>query len=157
MKHLGLAAVAIAAIAGIAFVSGIGNHPVDAQQARLAPERPLVFVPGLLGSMLCRTGADGEQTIVFGTADALGQFPALAVDAAGDDLEPCGLLREVSFLGVFTQTVYGPFVERLEQAGYREGETLFVFDYDWRLSIFDNAERLAGYDPRQRPYRYRRA
>ena len=145
MKHLGLAAVAIAAVAGIALFTGIGNHRADAQQARLSPERPLVFVPGLLGSMLCRTEADGTETVVWGTVDSLGQFPMLAVDPDHSDVEPCGLIREVSFLGVFTQTVYGPFIDRLVEAGYREGETLFVFDYDWRLSIFDNAKRLADY------------
>jgi pimeloyl-ACP methyl ester carboxylesterase len=145
MKLLGLAAVAIAAVAGIALVSGIGNHRADAQQARLTPERPLVFVPGLLGSMLCRAEADGTQTVVWGTVDSLGEFPTLAVDPSNNDIEPCGLIREVSFLGVFTQTVYGPFIDRLVAAGYREGETLFVFDYDWRLSIFDNAHRLADY------------
>ena len=118
--------------------------PASAQQPP-APERPLVFVPGLLGSSLCRPGADGQPIVVWGSIDALGHFPSLAVDSDANEIVPCGLLREISFLGIFSQTVYAPIVERLEAAGYREGETLFVFDYDWRLSVFDNAELLAAF------------
>jgi pimeloyl-ACP methyl ester carboxylesterase len=147
MKLFGfIAAFAVAgAMASIALLNTAGTHPAGAQQMPLAPERPLVFVPGLLGSMLCRTGPAGEKTVVWGTVDALGQFPTLGVNATGDEVEPCGLIREVSFLGVFNQTVYGPFIDRLEAAGYREGETLFIFDYDWRLSALDNAKLLADY------------
>lgn len=134
-----------AALMCVALLNTAGSRPAQAQQPLPAPERPLVFVPGMLGSMLCRPGSDGEKTVVWGTVEAIGQFPTLAVVPAADDIEPCGLIREISYLGVFAQTVYGPFVDRLEKAGYREGETLFVFDYDWRLSVFDNARRLADY------------
>jgi pimeloyl-ACP methyl ester carboxylesterase len=146
MKILGFAAaLAIgAALVGIAVLGPMKPRPTQAQQSPLTPERPLVFVPGMLGSMLCRTGADGVETVVWGTVDAMGQFPTLAVTAA-NDVEPCGLIREISYLGIFSQTVYGPFIDRLEQAGYRSGETLFVFDYDWRLSVVDNAKRLAAF------------
>ncbi len=138
-----IAAAVVVRIAWAALPALVGNHAALAHQVA-APERPLVFVPGLLGSMLCRPGADGENTTVWGTVDAMEQFPTLAV-TSGDDIEPCGLIREISYLGLYTQTVYGPFIDRLEQAGYREGETLFIFDYDWRLSILENARRLAGY------------
>lgn len=146
MKTLGFAATFLiaAALAGIALYA-VETRPATALQQSAAPERPLVFVPGLLGSSLCRPGPDGEATVVWGTVDAIGQFPTLALTPGGSDLVPCGLIHEISFLGVATQTVYGPFIDRLEQAGYREGETLFVFDYDWRLSVFDNAKKLAEY------------
>jgi pimeloyl-ACP methyl ester carboxylesterase len=147
MKIFGFiaASVVAAVMAFTALLNTAGTYPAGAQQVPRAPERPLVFVPGLLGSMLCRTGPDREETVVWGTIDALGQLPTLVVDPTGNDIEPCGLIREVSFLGVFTQAVYGPFLDRLEAAGYREGETLFVFDYDWRLSVLDNAKRLADF------------
>ncbi len=134
-----------AALVSIAVLSPMETRPTRAQQSPLVPERPLVFVPGMLGSMLCRPGVEGEETVVWGTVDAMGQFPTLAVDPAANDVEPCGLIREISYLGIFTQTVYGPFVDRLKAAGYRDGETLFVFDYDWRLSVFDNAAQLAAF------------
>lgn len=111
----------------------------------VSPQRPLVFVPGLLGSQLCRPGPGGEETVVWGTVGAIGSFPSLALGEEADDVEPCGLIQEVNFLGLYTQDVYGPFIERLEQAGYREGETLFIFDYDWRLSAFENAKSLGAF------------
>jgi pimeloyl-ACP methyl ester carboxylesterase len=101
--------------------------------------RPVVFIPGVLGSMLCH-----GDSVVWGTVDVIGQFPSLDLATSGD-IEPCGLIREISFLGVYRQTVYGPFMDRLEAAGYEQGKTLFVFDYDWRLSVFDNAKRLAAF------------
>jgi pimeloyl-ACP methyl ester carboxylesterase len=147
MKILGLTvtSLACAAIACVVLVASMQNHPVQAQQTVVAPERPLVFVPGLLGSRLCRPGPEGEETLVWGTSDALGQFPTLAVTQARSDIVPCGLIREISFLGIFSQAMYGPFIDRLERKGYREGENLFVFDYDWRLSVFDNAKLLANF------------
>ena len=109
------------------------------------PGRPLVVVPGLLGSRLCRPDADGRLAVVWGTVASIGQFPSLAMGATPDTVEPCGLIREVNYLGVYTQEVYSPLIKRLEAAGYEEGKTLFLFDYDWRLSVVDNAQRLAYY------------
>jgi pimeloyl-ACP methyl ester carboxylesterase len=136
------ALVVAAGMAAAAFVVTSAAPPATAPQTATAVERPLIFIPGLLGSRLCRTSPAGETTVVWGTVDAIGQFPTLAVGGT-DDVTPCGLIREVSYLGLFTQTVYDPIVTRLEAAGYREGETLFIFDYDWRLSILDNARRLS--------------
>lgn len=147
MRLLGIAVAITAglALAGLALLNATRHGPTLAQQPVVAaPERPLVFVPGLLGSMLCRTGPDGEEVVAWGNVDALGSFPSLAVTET-NDIEPCGLIREVSFLGIFTQTVYAPFIDRLTAAGYEEGKTLFVFDYDWRLSVLDNAKRLAEF------------
>jgi pimeloyl-ACP methyl ester carboxylesterase len=115
--------------------------------ARAAPDRPLVFIPGLLGSRLCRDVA-GEETVVWGTIGAFRHLVSLRLDdrpdAAGD-VRPCGLVREVSILGPIRQEFYGPIIDRLAEAGYREGQDLFVFDYDWRQSVFDNAARLAAF------------
>jgi pimeloyl-ACP methyl ester carboxylesterase len=116
--------------------------------AGATPNRPLVFIPGLLGSRLCRPNPanPSEPTVVWGTLGAVFSFPTLrlvhAAGAKADDVKPCGLLREVAYLGVFTQEVYGPIIRHLEQVGYREGRDLFVFDYDWRRSVFDNAQAL---------------
>lgn len=134
-----------AAVFGCLALSWTMANPTATAQSPTTPDRPLVFVPGLLGSKLCGIDDAGKEVVVWGSVEALGQFPALALRTAGDELEPCGLIREVSFLGIFTQSVYAPFIERLEGAGYREGETLFVFDYDWRRSVFENAGRLADF------------
>ncbi len=152
MKLFGVVAALVGTLLlCVSLLSAAGEHPAAAQPSA-APQRPLVFVPGLLGSKLCRTGEEGEEVVVWGTAEALGNFPALALEgAAGLEIVPCGLIREISYLGIFSQAVYRPFIERLATAGYREGETLFVFDYDWRLSVFDNAEKLAAFVERNVP------
>lgn len=106
---------------------------------------PVVVVPGLLGSRLCRETADGEQQVVWGTVASITQFPTLAYDPGDTQTQPCGLIREISYLGVYKQEVYAGFVDRLHDEGYREGEDLFLFDYDWRLSVFDNARILADF------------
>jgi pimeloyl-ACP methyl ester carboxylesterase len=65
-------------------------------------------------------------------------------------------VREIVYFGLFTQEVYGPVITHLSRLGYREEHDLFVFDYDWRRSVFHNAERLAAFvrekvpDPSQR-------
>ncbi len=144
MKIFGfVAALATAVVLAFVASGSLTTGATPGAQAD-APTRPLLFVPGLLGSRLCRPGPDGAETVVWGTTDAFSQFPSLAL-AGETDIVPCGLIREISFLGVLTQQVYGPFLDRLEEAGYREGETLFVFDYDWRLSVLDNAERLSRF------------
>ena len=147
MKVTAFASAAVLLVGLIACVLlGLpGTEPVRAAQPQAGTKRPLVFVPGLLGSMLCRPGADGGRTVVWGTLDAMGQFPSLALAPGQNDIEPCGLIREVSYFGIFSQDIYGPFIDRLVAAGYRDGETLFVFDYDWRLSVLDNADRLAAF------------
>src|SRR5829696_3522713 len=128
---------------------------------RPEPKRPLIFVPGLLGSRLCRPSQKNpnEPVLVWGSLSALSQFLSLRLDPDGakDETTPCGLLREVVFFGGFAQDVYAPVIAHLEQIGYAEGRNLFVFAYDWRRSVFENAERLAAFvsekvpDPAQPP------
>ena len=40
---------------------------------------------------------------------------------------------------------YDGLIERLEEAGYEEGEDLFVFNYDWTQSVSRTASQLAEY------------
>jgi pimeloyl-ACP methyl ester carboxylesterase len=60
------------------------------------------------------------------------------------------------FLGCCVQDVYAPVIAHLHKLGYREGVNLFIFDYDWRRSAFDNAAKLESFvrekipDPFQR-------
>src|SRR5690606_32517721 len=126
MKLFGVVAALVGTLLlCVSLLSAAGEHPAAAQPSA-APQRPLVFVPGLLGSKLGRTGEEREEVVVWGTAEALGNFPALALEgAAGLEIVPCGLIRDISYLGIFSQAVYRPFIERLATAGYREGETLF--------------------------------
>jgi hypothetical protein len=70
------------------------------------PKRPLIFVPGLLGSRLCgQAPSTSVEHVVWGTLGALAEFPTLRLgtDPRGREVRPCGLLREVAIFGRFTQ------------------------------------------------------
>jgi pimeloyl-ACP methyl ester carboxylesterase len=75
----------------------------------------------------------------------------LSQEEHGGEIKPCGLVREVVFLGVFKQEVYAPVLSHLAQLGYQEDKNLFIFDYDWRQSVFANATALAEFVRRKSP------
>lgn len=130
----------------------------QAQAPSATARRPIVFIPGLLGSRLCRDNPakPSEPELVWGSVAGLKQFPTMRLGAGADDLKPCGVVREVMFLGLIVQDVYAPVLTHLETMGYREGKDLFIFDYDWRRSTFENAAKLETFvrekipDPFQR-------
>lgn len=135
---IGWAAVLLAVVAPGATVQGAE------QEARA----PLILVPGLMGSRLCRDnpGNPSEPRVVWGTLPALLEFPNIRLPKSGkDDIRPCGLVREIAVLGPLKQHYYGPVVAHLEEIGYREGRDLHVFDYDWRRSVFENAKALDAF------------
>jgi pimeloyl-ACP methyl ester carboxylesterase len=132
------------------FVVLLSGAPTSAQttpQANTSIQRPLILIPGLLGSRLCRPDPSSPKTtqVVWGTVGALRQFPTIRMlheAGASDPIKPCGVVREIVFLGLYRQDVYAPIIRHLEKTGYRENRNLFVFAYDWRRSVFDNAKAL---------------
>jgi len=140
-------------VLGTPFETGVASA-----QTLSAARRPIIFVPGLLGSRLCRDNPanPASPTLVWGSAAALKSFPTLRVTGGTDDIKPCGILRDIVFLGLLVQDVYAPVIAHLHKLGYREGVNLFIFDYDWRRSAFDNAAKLESFvrekipDPFQR-------
>jgi pimeloyl-ACP methyl ester carboxylesterase len=139
---------AAAALVVIGAVVSDGWRGATAQAAAEAPRRPLVFIPGLLGSRLCRPNPDNprDPIVAWGTLAALPSLSDLKLETDDeDDIRPCGLVRDVVFFGLYTQEVYSPIIARLERLGYRENKDLLIFDYDWRRSVFDNAQALAAF------------
>ncbi|MFZ5693850.1 MAG: lipase/acyltransferase domain-containing protein [Pseudomonadota bacterium] len=122
----------------------------DPSQSDASTRRPLILVPGLLGSRLCRPDPSSpkKMQVVWGTVAALRQFPTIRLShepGAADPIKPCGLVREIVFLGLYRQDVYAPIIRHLETIGYRENRDLHVFAYDWRRSVFDNAKALEAF------------
>jgi len=151
--------IACAVLVAAIVVLLAGNDTASAQAPSAAARRPLILIPGLLGSRLCRDNPanPAEPILAWGSVGALPNFPSLRITGSGaDDLKPCGILREIVFLGLLVQDVYAPIVAHLQQIGYREGTDLFIFDYDWRRSVFDSAAQLEKFardkipDPSQR-------
>jgi pimeloyl-ACP methyl ester carboxylesterase len=149
-------ACAILAAAIVLLTAGDVSY---AQTPSANARRPIVFIPGLLGSRLCRANPanPAEPILVWGSVGALSNFSSLRfTEGEASNVKPCGVIREVAFLGVIVQEVYGPAIAHLEKIGYRQGVDLFIFDYDWRRSVFDNAAQLESFvrekipDPFQR-------
>ncbi|MGV3635190.1 MAG: hypothetical protein ACO1NY_12645, partial [Pseudorhodoplanes sp.] len=107
---VGRVGVVTALLAG-AFGSLAGPAAAQPRPAQFKAERPLVLVPGLLGSRLCRPDPANPKTmqVVWGTVGALRQFPTIRLShdvGASDPIRPCGVVREIVYLGLYKQDVY---------------------------------------------------
>lgn len=153
-----LAALALlAALPLSACVRAPEPEVVPRLEAGPSPEVPVVFVPGVTGSVLRDRGTgevvwgagrnllvprDGGYVLARPVAPPPGREPRLA---AG------GVLEEVR-LGPARQPVYGPLLAALAAGGYRRGDldapgpgdTLFGFAYDWRRSNVESAGELVA-------------
>jgi pimeloyl-ACP methyl ester carboxylesterase len=110
--------------------------------AASAPERPIIFIPGILGSKLCQ-----GNTTLWGTARSLSNFDKLELKPGEPTLiKSCGLVENISLLGPFwTIHQYDRILSALHDLEFVEGSNLFIFDYDWRLSNYDTAKTLQGF------------
>src|ERR1044071_5989987 len=108
------------------------------------PFRPLVFVPGILGSEL----VDQNGELVWGGLKSFKRFADLEITEKGP-IKPLRVgnpIGNISILGPFwTVHQYDGLLKTLKELNYREGETLFVFPYDWRLSNLETAQKLRDY------------
>jgi pimeloyl-ACP methyl ester carboxylesterase len=129
----------------------------NATFGQATPALPTILIPGILGSKLCSS----DQKVVWGTSRSLTNLARLELSKPGaETLHACGLVEDIQVLGPFysvkaytglREDLTGDFGFKLKsdvtpKAG-AEGTSsrdpdLFVFDYDWRLSITDNAEKL---------------
>lgn len=104
--------------------------------ARSSEIRPVVFIPGLMGSTL--KNSKNEQ--VWGSIkDTTDRFEELAfpVDSRGDKLTSTGILDSLSlYLGWVKILAYGPMTDFLKSAA---GGKYHAFHYDWRQSNFASA------------------
>jgi len=111
-----------------------------------APVRPtVIFVSGLTGSVLFDRV---EQRVAWGDFRSgflprdLGYTTAVPIGPAEDRIEARGPILDFKF-GLYHREVYSPIERSLEANGYRLGEDLFMFGYDWRRSNVDSARNLA--------------
>lgn len=129
--------------------------------ARAEPERPLIIIPGIVGSEL----SNEVSEVIWGRVSSLrpSNFSALNLlpeEGAPVALTPTDALRSVPLLfGTINVGVYSEIIDflkgetsifdtaaRREILGeYTEGEDLFVFAYDWRRSNFANAVLLNSF------------
>ncbi|WP_435988558.1 lipase family alpha/beta hydrolase [Sulfitobacter sp. SH24] len=120
------------------FVSILCFGPVHAQSKELSgfspSPKPIVFVPGVMGSRLFR-----------GKEEIWGLFPFEAKSVIYDPEEEIRteVLDSISFLGATMRDwAYGPFMIEQKESFTTD---LYTFSYDWRASNRVSAESLNKY------------
>ena len=108
-------------------------------------KRPLVVVPGILGSVLSENGE-----IVWGTSRSLKRDNISRLNLISDsaaDLRATDIVRQVPLLfGLINVPVYSALIRFLSDSlGYQEGANLHVFYYDWRRTNFATAKHLSEF------------
>lgn len=126
--------------------------------ARAEPDRPLIVIPGIVGSELSNADSD----VIWGRASSLRarnfrQLNLLPAQGEAVPLTPTDALRDVPLafgtinIGVYSgiidfligkTSIFDSAAQRQILGDYSEGENLFVFAYDWRRSNFANAVLL---------------
>jgi len=109
-----------------------------AQNTAPHPKRPLVLIPGTLGSKLC----DQDNNVIWGTGRSLLNLEKLDLTPGGSGikLHACGLITKIEILGpLYSIKAYDKLVRFLNEEGFIEGQNLFLFDYDWRQSNYKTA------------------
>lgn len=108
---------------------------------------PVIIVPGILGSRLVRASDHSDElwpkVIKLALPGPDTYLNDLALNSLGEelsenDMDAVDIIREEL---VFK--FYGALIDILVQDGYIENQDLFVFPYDWRLNLRDQANRLA--------------
>ena len=106
-------------------------------------ERPLIVIPGILGSTLSdeRCGS-----AVWGDRKSLWRLEQLRLGLNGQETvrshRACSLIGAVQIVGPLKVDAYADLLATLNRMDYREGDNLFLFPYDWRRSNFETARKL---------------
>jgi pimeloyl-ACP methyl ester carboxylesterase len=137
--------------------------------SEISTRTPVIFVPGVSGSILVNTLHDDEIWLGLGPGDLLMREELRTDWPQVRDIQATDVIRKIiPGLSFRKNDIYGTYLEKLVAEGYREymvagdpvlrtlegcdynGQkanvpSLFVFAYDWRLSNIVNAEKLKNY------------
>jgi hypothetical protein len=106
---------------------------------RLNGLRSLLVIPALFGTEL----HDEQQGAIWGTFGCLYRGPRLATLAGGLRGRPGRVMSSIPLLAGLRYDILDSLQRALGKAGYRRGENLHFFAYDWRLRAVDQAGALA--------------
>jgi len=119
------------------------------------PRYRLIFVPGIMGSSLelippggatPRVVWDGNVFTIFRTI-----FTEPEVLHAFTSLRPVDIIQETTIGPVPYQDIYKTLFSFLRNTLNYDGENLFAFPYDWRQSVFTEAQRLIDFIDKELP------
>jgi len=106
------------------------------------PARPVVIIPGILGSVLS-SKSDGQ--VIWGDRLSLTRLSKLEIPSGPRDpfeseqLNPVGIIASIQVLGPWKIKQYDGLRSVFEQMNYVPGVNYFEFPYDWRRSNLVNA------------------
>ncbi len=103
------------------------------------PSRPLLVVPGLFSSEI----HDDRLGFIWGRLRNLYGGPPIAT-LEGLSGSPRGILHGIPLAFGLVYDLVGALERALLGAGYKSGETLHFFAYDWRLRVLDLGVTLAA-------------
>src|SRR5262249_25084452 len=112
--------------------------------AGVSAPRPVVVIPGIMGSKLC----DHTGKVLWGdrASYTTARISALRLpfdlNSRDRGIKSCGLIENVSIIPLLWESnVYVGLMDFLRTLGYSEHQ-IVTFHYDWRLSNFENANLL---------------
>jgi len=128
--------------AQLVFKSGFSAEALtmaDESLSRMPARRPVVFVPGLMGSELWL----GNER-VWPNVKTIFKNPELFSYPSKVPLEPRGIVNEVVIVpNLIKQDQYNRLGDYLvEELGYQRGVDYFEFPYDWRQDVRTSARQL---------------
>lgn len=131
------------------------DHVIDCPTGITEPERPVIFIPGTMGSHL--VGPDGSEAWPrwAKSLDSFSDDHLRVLQLKNDGYTNCDSSPECAIrVGEIVRDapfdVYGSAIRFLQQNGYvldddsvpEQGESLFLFPYDWRRAVAANAALL---------------
>ncbi|MBP2305979.1 hypothetical protein GBZ48_30145 [Azospirillum melinis] len=118
---------------------------VLADSSASAQERPLVFIPGILGSVL----ETKSGNVVWGDVRSLSRLGQLTIPDGpsdpSDGLVATTTIQQVAILGPFKIKQYSTLRQTLANLGYQLGINYVEFPYDWRQSNYTTAKQFAEF------------
>jgi len=130
---------------GRLLAAAVGVSLLFAQStSAIAETRPVIVVPGIMGSQLC----DSNNNVIWGdrASYTAARINALRLPPNVEDrdksIHSCGLIHTVNIIPLlWTSDVYDTLLDFLKGTDF-SGRKVIEFDYDWRLSNFYNAVLL---------------
>jgi hypothetical protein len=101
--------------------------------------RPLLVIPALFGTEIL----DEEVGTIWGTFRCLYRGPKIG-DLTGLRGHPGKVMSGIPIFAGWKYDISGALQGALCASGYRAGETLHLFAYDWRLPVMDVGRKLVA-------------
>ncbi|MEI8130171.1 MAG: right-handed parallel beta-helix repeat-containing protein [bacterium] len=124
--------------------SWLKSNPFETKIQSIDAHTPVIIIPGIAGTQLLRSDTHTEvwpniAEMIRSTSDSFLDY--LRLDASGKEqdshVDLGDIIREYPQVHIFNSLITS-FTSR----GYVEGKDLFVFPYDWRMSVGQSAQRL---------------